>query len=114
MVAEEKIKFSLFLVTRDDRSKLRETVERIEKIVKKEGLADKLEIIISELINNAVKANLKRIYFQSKGFDLNSPENYEIGLKSFRLNYGHLNFMHYEKAMKLLGLEISVEIDMSE
>lgn len=114
MNTEEKIKFSLYLVSREDRERLRELVEKIEKLSEKKGIADKLEIIISELINNAVKANLKRLYFQSKGFCMDSQENYDLGLKSFRLNYGHLNFMHYEKAMKLLGLEISVEVDMSD
>ena len=111
---EEKIKFSFFLVSRDDRVKLREAAERIEKITQKEGMADRLEIIISELINNAVKANLKRLYLKSKGFNLEKAEEYKKGVEEFRLNYGHLNFTHYEKAMKLLGLEISVEIDMSD
>ena len=114
MSGQETIRFSLFLVTREDRSKLREAMERIEKISKKEGIADRLEIIVSELINNAIKANLKRLYFQSKGFSLENSEDYDMGLKSFRMNYAHLNFTQYEKAMKLLDLEVSVEIDMSD
>ncbi len=41
--------------------------------------------IVKEIVNNAVKANLKRLYFRVKGLDIFSPEDYEKGMASFKI-----------------------------
>lgn len=40
--------------------------------------------ITKELINNAIKANLKRIYFEKKGLDISNPAEYRQGMDSFK------------------------------
>ena len=40
--------------------------------------------IMKELMNNAVKANMKRLYFNLKHLDINSPKDYEKGMLSFK------------------------------
>lgn len=40
--------------------------------------------IVKELIANAVKANLKRLFFKMKGLDINKPEEYRRGMESFK------------------------------
>jgi len=40
--------------------------------------------IAKELVNNAIKANLKRLYFTIKGLDLNNQANYREGMENFK------------------------------
>ncbi|MCX7678342.1 MAG: HDOD domain-containing protein [Spirochaetes bacterium] len=40
--------------------------------------------ITKELINNAVKANLKRVYFNERQLDITNPAHYEEGMKRFK------------------------------
>ncbi len=109
-----KFRLSVTLIKREDRKELRELTDKVEQLSEMKGLSDRLEMIISELVNNAVKGNLKRIYFESKGYSFDDQESYRLGLESFKKNYGHLNFSHYEKAMRLLNFKINIEINLSD
>ncbi|HPA73823.1 MAG TPA: hypothetical protein PKY31_16245, partial [Spirochaetota bacterium] len=39
-------------------------------------IKDMLLTVVKELINNAVKANIKRVYFREKNLDINNISNY--------------------------------------
>jgi HD-like signal output (HDOD) protein len=41
-------------------------------------------IIIKELVNNAVKANLKRLYFKLKSLDISKENEYQLGMQHFK------------------------------
>lgn len=45
---------------------------------------DTIISIIKELINNAIKANLKRLYFESAGLNINDNSNYRQGMETFK------------------------------
>lgn len=45
---------------------------------------DTILSIVKELINNAIKANLKRIYFESKGLDIQNSAHYREGMETFK------------------------------
>lgn len=45
---------------------------------------DTIISIIKELINNAIKANLKRLYFESAGLNINDSSNYRQGMETFK------------------------------
>ncbi len=40
--------------------------------------------IVKELVNNAIKANLKRIFFKIKDLDINKTEDYRTGMENFK------------------------------
>lgn len=44
----------------------------------------KLDYCLSEILVNAIKANIKRLYFTEHNLDINNPEDYETGMKNFR------------------------------
>ena len=114
MTLSKNKEFSLCLINTKDREELRKMIDDVSIDIEQDGFADRLEIIIAELINNAVKANIKRIYFNSKGFSFENKESYQKGLAEFKLNYGHLNFMNYEKALKALQLEVNIKFSQSD
>lgn len=49
-----------------------------------ERLQEPLSYCLKELINNAWKANAKRIYFEEKGLDIRAADDYELGMRDFR------------------------------
>lgn len=44
----------------------------------------KLDYCLSEILFNAIKANIKRIYFKEKNLDINNADDYDEGMKTFR------------------------------
>lgn len=45
-----------------------------------------LSYCLLELLDNASKANAKRIYFQKKKLNINNKDDYEAGMKDFKAN----------------------------
>jgi len=50
------------------------------------ALKDHLSYCLRELTGNAKKANTKRVYFEERGLDLENPEQYERGMKTFKVD----------------------------
>lgn len=60
------------------------------KILSTQGnifLLETLITIIREIVFNAFKANLKRLYFEKSGVDLNDKEKYDILMQNFKDDY---------------------------
>jgi putative nucleotidyltransferase with HDIG domain len=64
-------------------------LSRIDKIY----LYDTLESVFRELVQNAVKANMKRVWFKSQGLDINNASDYRAGMQKFREVAYHPEFM---------------------
>jgi putative nucleotidyltransferase with HDIG domain len=60
---------------------------------------------------NAKKANTKRVYFQEKNFDLLNPEDYQVGMKTFKEDTLG-NIKHYLELQKKAGLYIKIVFHM--
>ncbi len=114
MTSKISANYLIRLSIREERGKLHSKLQEVEEHVGKEGMAEKLSIIIGELANNAVKANLKRLFFHAKGYKFDDAQSYEIGLKAFHDNFAHMNLVHYEKAMQLLDLKVQINIELDE
>ncbi len=69
------------------------------------GLKDRIAYCMKELAVNAKKANTKRVYFKEKNLDINNPEQYEEGMKTFK-NDTLSNIDHYLKLQQEEGLYI--------
>ncbi|OJF76601.1 MAG: hypothetical protein BKP49_06395 [Treponema sp. CETP13] len=54
------------------------------KEIDEEFMAEYLIYCMNELVTNAKKANTKRVYFREKCLDINNPDNYEQGMKTFK------------------------------
>ena len=45
---------------------------------------DTVITMMKELINNSIKANLKRLFFKTKGYDINKTDDYRLGMEVFK------------------------------
>jgi len=52
--------------------------------IDKTYLYDTLESVLRELIQNAVKANMKRVWFANQGLDISDESDYRKGMLKFR------------------------------
>ncbi len=59
-------------------------LETFLKYIGKEKIFDNLAYCLRELINNAKKANTKRVFFMEENLDINNIEDYEKGMKRFK------------------------------
>jgi putative nucleotidyltransferase with HDIG domain len=73
----------------------------------KEEFKDYLIYCVQELIVNAKKANTKRIYFAEKGLKIDSPDEYKLGMQTFK-NDTLENIGHYLVLQRERGLYIKL------
>jgi len=62
---------------------------------------------VQELIINAKKANTKRVFFTERGMDINDPDDYKLGMESFKEETIN-QIAHYMKLQKEKGLYIKL------
>ncbi len=70
-------------------------------------IKDQLAYCLRELAVNAKKANTKRAYFQERGLDLNNPQHYAEGMKTFKEDTLE-HIQHYLQKQKDLGLYLKI------
>ncbi len=95
----------------------------LENFLQKEGIGEILFTIINEITTNAIKANLKRIFFIKNGYSFQDDESYKKGLWEFKQKYRNV-FKHSKEhlqekndwleALRDLGLTVQLEIDANE
>lgn len=76
-------------------------------------IIDSMETIIRELITNAYKANLKRVYFLDKDLDINDAVAYKQGVESFK-DEAFDEAEHYHELLEEKDLRISLTIDKQD
>lgn len=72
-----------------------------------EHMTDSLVYCVKELVNNAKKANTKRVYFVDKKLDLFNKEEYDKGMENFKLDTFN-NIKYYLEEQRKLGYYIKV------
>jgi putative nucleotidyltransferase with HDIG domain len=77
------------------------------KQVDQEKLKDYIVYCVQELAVNAKKANTKRVYFTERGLDLSNPEDYKLGMATFKEDTLN-NIAHYLQLQKDKGLYIKL------
>lgn len=88
--------------------------EELETRVKLQGLSQTLHFILLELVGNAVKANLKRVYFKKHGYSLADPESYAKGIAEFMQAYPTINEEEYRDSLEDLDITVEITYDLNE
>ncbi len=70
-------------------------------------MTDSLAYCLRELVNNAKKANTKRVYFEDKGLNINNKADYDQGMKTFKEDTIN-NIKYYLRKQQEKGLYIKV------
>lgn len=76
------------------------------------GLKDAIYYCLRELVVNGKKSNTKRVYFTEKGLDLNKPEDYHLGMKTFK-DDAFSNIAHYFKLQEEAGFYVKIRFELN-
>ncbi len=95
------------------REQLQSFSHELEQKLKIEGLSNAMHFVLMELVGNAVKANLKRVYFGRNGYSLNDTQSYQQGIEAFMRDYNSIDEVEYTKALHDLNLKVEVEVDIN-
>ena len=89
-----------------------EQKERFLKILKvfleecnQDYLFNYLSYCLFELLDNASKANAKRVYFKEHNLNIDNEQDYKNGMKAFKENLDE-NTLHYEEELEAIHLEV--------
>lgn len=104
--------FSIRFLGPEVKDRLKQTFEEVEGKLGIDGLAAALFTVVMELVTNAVKANLKRAFFNENGYSMSDPESYQAGVAAFKENYREVEGEAYGRALTDLDLVVSVNIDL--
>lgn len=108
----EKQSIHIRVLNEDAKTKLREAFDALERKLGIDSLAITLFYVVMELVGNAVKANLKRVFFRKHGYNLEDPEQYRLHLDEFKHYYNGVPEEEYAAALRELGLSVSIDIDL--
>jgi hypothetical protein len=73
-----------------------------------ERLKELLSCCLRELVVNACKANMKRVYFREKGFELTNDRDYKVGMRSFKPEALSVSVQHFHEKLKVQDLHVKV------
>lgn len=98
-------------IDREARDRLRTLFEDTEAKLGIDGIGVVLTTAVLELVENAVKANLKRAFFLKQGYSFDVLESYKAGIEAFVKSYPEFRQGQYDAALKELDLVVSVQVD---
>ncbi|MBD3321684.1 MAG: HDOD domain-containing protein, partial [Chitinivibrionales bacterium] len=75
--------YRFYRVTEDDKLFLNSVLTTALNELEKDFVASKTHYIVQELVDNAYRAILKRLYFKKRNLDIDNPKEYAKGMKHF-------------------------------
>ena len=106
------ITFRLTSFTHDHHAMMDRVVEVFLTELGQERFLEPLAYCVKELIGNAQKANIKRMYFHEKGLTITDEKDYKLGMKQFRQSLV-ANASRYIQKLKEQKLDIVVTFQVS-
>jgi HD-like signal output (HDOD) protein len=97
----------------EDKMYLCQEISDILHNLKKDFLIGHVNYIVQELIDNANKAIVKRIYFKKKGYDILDKTSYKEGMKNFSVEY-YNKLENYTQNQDIKDFHLDVQFDVKE
>ncbi len=98
-------------------SRERNYIDNILKLyldeIERPYLVNQVSYCLHELAGNANRANAKRIYFMEKGLNINNPEEYKVGLETFRADTFE-EIEKFQSIQKKAGLYIKIDFHLQD
>ena len=112
MSAEKKTEFLVHILDDAARDKLKKFFNELETELEREGMGVALFNVVQELVTNAVKANVKRVFFEENHYNLDDPAEYQKGIEDFRDFFRKLDAAAYQQNLKAMELSVRVDVDL--
>jgi len=80
----EEIIIEIYELSIEDKAYISEFLRTLLEYIGKEEIYNYLQYSFIELLENAKKANIKRIFFEEHNLDITDSTDYEQGMKKFK------------------------------
>ena len=101
--------YSLRSPSPENKEILKQIVQEFLKIINLEKSYNLLCLCLEEIISNSIKANIKRAYFISHNLDINNPDDYAEGMKTFKENgLSKIKDDFFVNKLKTMGLYVKL------
>ena len=106
------VEFSCYTLTSAQKKRFTEILAVFLDACNQSHLYNCLSYCLLELLDNASKANAKRIYFQENKLDINNEADYKKGMEKFKTNLSD-NSRHYIEELEngILKVDLQLSID---
>ena len=103
--SRQPVDFFCYTLTPDQKERFQDILNIFLAECDQAYLFNYLSYCLFELLDNASKANAKRIYFKEHNLDINNENDYQSGMKDFK-NTLDENTLHYQAELKAGKLEV--------
>ena len=103
--SRQPVDFYCYTLTPEQKKRFHKILSEFLKACNQEYLFNYLSYCLFELLDNASKANAKRIYFREHNLNINDENDYKNGMKDFKDTLNE-NSLHYEDEMEAGQLKV--------
>ncbi len=109
-VARKKILIKSYLLREEGEEKLERIIHAVLRSCGREDLMGPIYACMRELVQNAAKANLKRVVFEEQGLNPFDEDQYRFGLEAFRKSLASKRIQHYRPILHARDVPFYVKI----
>ena len=103
--ARQPVDFFCYTLTPEQKERFLKILKVFLEECNQDYLFNYLSYCLFELLDNASKANAKRIYFKEHNLNIDNEQDYKNGMKAFKENLDE-NTLHYEAELEAVHLEV--------
>ena len=103
--SRKPVDFFCYTLTPEQKDRFLKILRIFLEECKQEYLFNYLSYCLFELLDNASKANAKRIYFKEHNLNINDESDYKNGMKDFKETLDE-NTLHYESELEAVHLQV--------
>ncbi len=103
--SRKPVDFFCYTLTPEQKDRFLKILRIFLEECKQEYLFNYLSYCLFELLDNASKANAKRIYFKEHNLNINNESDYKNGMKDFKETLDE-NALHYESELEAVHLQV--------
>ena len=107
------VNFYCYTLTLEQKQRFQNILEVFLKECDEFYLFNCLSYCLFELLDNASKANAKRIYFKEQHLDIDNQTDYESGMKNFKSNLSD-NKQHYKDELESGMLQVHLQLSAKD
>ena len=107
------VNFYCYTLTLEQKQRFQNILNVFLKECDESYLFNCLSYCLFELLDNASKANAKRIYFREQNLNIDDKTDYENGMKAFKSNLSD-NTQHYKAELEAGMLQVHLQLSAND
>ena len=111
--SRQPVDFYCYSLTPEQKDRFLKILQVFLQECEQDYLFNYLSYCLFELLDNASKANAKRIYFKEHNLNINDEQDYKNGMKDFKETLDE-NAQHYETALEEGKLQVHLQLSTDD